>query len=144
MRLGLNLQVAAVNEADEDGLTPLHHAAARGQAEAVQFLIDNGALLSKSNDGSTPGDLAEGYPEVLSLLAGVEAAVGLPNQDVKEIEGLLEDHVQAVGGLVKNLDVDDIDAPKTTTGPGKDTKTLYLKGRNKKVHPIASDKTPAA
>jgi len=46
---------ADVNHHSEYGFTPLHFAAARGQADIVSFLLDHGANVNaKGDDGDTP------------------------------------------------------------------------------------------
>ncbi len=51
---------AAVDSADGDGWTPLHHAAAAGDLESVELLIEKGAKLdAKDARGQLPVDVAE-------------------------------------------------------------------------------------
>ena len=56
----------------EDGETPLHRAATRGQLEAVKFLISKGANINigREKDGKTALDLAEsrGHEEIAEFL----------------------------------------------------------------------------
>ena len=67
---------AAVNAVDHDGNTALHHAAARGDNEAILYLVSKGADVTKVNrEGQTVADMANGpvqrtqpYPETLKLL----------------------------------------------------------------------------
>ena len=62
---------ADVNKKDENGQTPLHHAAANGYTEGAQTLIERGARVnSKDNDGRTPLHLAAeiGYTPTIDLL----------------------------------------------------------------------------
>jgi ankyrin repeat protein len=64
---------AAVNEANEDGITPLHGAAYKGANKVVQLLVDRGADLAAKDKGEdfgfgtssvkmTPLNWAEGVP----------------------------------------------------------------------------------
>ena len=67
---------ADVNLRDARGYTPLHHAASRGDTEAVQYLIDRGAdVMVVSRKGETTVDMANSpyerippYPETIALL----------------------------------------------------------------------------
>ena len=59
-----------VNQADNNGLTALHHAAAKGCPGTTQTLIKHGAKLEqKSDKGKTALDLAkESNPQVVGIL----------------------------------------------------------------------------
>ncbi len=67
---------ADVNLRDAKAYTPLHHAASRGDTEAVQYLIDRGAdVMVISRKGETTVDMANSpyqrippYPETITLL----------------------------------------------------------------------------
>ena len=67
---------ADVNLRDANGYTPLHHAASRGDTEAVQYLIDRGAdVMVVSRKGETTVDMANSpyerippYPDTIALL----------------------------------------------------------------------------
>ena len=67
---------ADVNLRDAKGYTPLHHAASRGDTEAVQYLIEQGAdVMVVSRKGETTVDMANSpyqrippYPETIALL----------------------------------------------------------------------------
>lgn len=67
---------ADVNVRDANAYTPLHHAASRGDTEAVQYLIDKGAdVMVISRKGETTVDMANSpyqrippYPETIVLL----------------------------------------------------------------------------
>jgi ankyrin repeat protein len=65
-----------VNAADHEGNTALHHAAARGDVEMIQYLVSKGAdVKAVSREGRTVADMANGpvqriqpWPEALALL----------------------------------------------------------------------------
>jgi ankyrin repeat protein len=65
-----------VNAADHEGNTALHHAAARGDVEMIQYLVSKGAdVMAVSREGRTVADMANGpvqriqpWPEALALL----------------------------------------------------------------------------
>jgi ankyrin repeat protein len=69
--LGVN-----VNAQDHEGNTAVHHAAARGDNEMIQYLVSKGADVTKVNrEGKTTADMANGpvqrtqpYPETVALL----------------------------------------------------------------------------
>jgi hypothetical protein len=70
---------ADVNARDNDGYTPLHHAAARGDNEMIQYLVSKGAdpkIVNRA--GVTTVDMANGpvqrispFPETIKLLEGM-------------------------------------------------------------------------
>ena len=65
-----------VNARDHEGNTALHHAAARGDVEMIQYLVSKGADVKAVNrEGKTTADMANGpvqriqpWPEALALL----------------------------------------------------------------------------
>jgi len=65
-----------VNEFDHEGNTALHHAAARGDVEMIQYLVSKGAnVQAVSREGRTTADMANGpvqriqpFPEAVALL----------------------------------------------------------------------------
>ncbi|HZP47449.1 MAG TPA: ankyrin repeat domain-containing protein [Vicinamibacterales bacterium] len=67
---------ADVNARDNDGYTPLHHAAARGDNEMIQYLVSKGAdVTAVARSGQTVADMANGpvqrvspFPETVALL----------------------------------------------------------------------------
>jgi hypothetical protein len=62
---------ANVNTRDEDGLTPLHNAAANGHLDVVKLLLEKGADPAlRSNGDWTPLDIARalGHAEVVKVL----------------------------------------------------------------------------
>lgn len=67
---------ADVNARDHEGYTPLHHAAARGDTEMIEYLVERGADVGAvSRYGQTTADMANGpyqrtqpYPEAVALL----------------------------------------------------------------------------
>jgi hypothetical protein len=67
---------ADVNARDNDGYTPLHHAAARGDNEMILYLVSKGAdVTAVSRRGQTTADMANGpvqrvspFPETVALL----------------------------------------------------------------------------
>ncbi|MDB5101795.1 MAG: ankyrin repeat protein [Cyanobacteria bacterium RYN_339] len=63
---------AEVNAPAAGGVTPLHLAASRGDAEIVGFLLHQGAARDvKMDDGQTPAEMAagRGHPEAAALLS---------------------------------------------------------------------------
>ena len=70
-----------VNARDHDGYNALHHAAARGDTELVQYLVEQGAdVMAISRRGQTTADMANGpyqrtlpFPETLGYLEGLGA-----------------------------------------------------------------------
>ncbi len=67
---------ADVNARDNDGYTPLHHAAARGDNEMILYLVSKGAdVTAVARSGQTVADMANGpvqrvspFPETVALL----------------------------------------------------------------------------
>ncbi|MCC7125239.1 MAG: ankyrin repeat domain-containing protein [Acidobacteria bacterium] len=67
---------ADVNARDNDGYTPLHHAAARGDNAMILYLVSKGAdVKAVARSGQTTADMANGpvqrvspYPETVALL----------------------------------------------------------------------------
>jgi ankyrin repeat protein len=67
---------ADVNARDNDGYTPLHHAAARGDNEVILYLVTKGAdVTAVARSGQTTADMANGpvqrvspMPETVALL----------------------------------------------------------------------------
>jgi ankyrin repeat protein len=65
-----------VNAVDHEGNTALHHAAARGDVEMIEYLVSKGANVhAVSREGRTTADMANGpvqriqpFPEALALL----------------------------------------------------------------------------
>ena len=65
-----------VNAYDHEGNTALHHAAARGDVEMIQYLVSKGAdVKAVTREGKTTADMANGpvqriqpYPEAVALL----------------------------------------------------------------------------
>ena len=65
-----------VNARDNDGYTPLHHAAARGDNEMIQYLVSKGAdVTAVARSGQTTADMANGpvqrispFPATVALL----------------------------------------------------------------------------
>ena len=74
--LGVN-----VNQRDADGFTALHHAAARGDNETIQYLVGRGAdVMAVNRAGQTTVDMANSpeqrtqpFPETIALLEGLGA-----------------------------------------------------------------------
>ncbi len=67
---------ADVNARDNDGYTPLHHAAARGDNEMIEYLVSRGAdVTAVARSGQTTADMANGpvqrvspFPDTVALL----------------------------------------------------------------------------
>ena len=72
---------ADVNMRDNDGYTPLHHAAARGDNEMIMYLVSKGAdVKAVARSGQTTVDMANGpvqrlsaIPETIALLVKLGA-----------------------------------------------------------------------
>lgn len=72
---------ADVNARDLNGYAPLHHAAARGDNELIEYLVSQGAdVMVVSRRGETTVDMANGprqrvnpFPETIALLEGLGA-----------------------------------------------------------------------
>ncbi|MGH9348328.1 MAG: ankyrin repeat domain-containing protein, partial [Vicinamibacterales bacterium] len=67
---------ADVNARDNDGYTPLHHAAARGDNDVILYLVEKGAdVTAVARSGQTTADMANGpvqrvspFPDTVALL----------------------------------------------------------------------------
>jgi ankyrin repeat protein len=60
---------ADVNHRDNDGYTPLHHAAARGDNEMIMYLVSKGAdVKAVARSGQTTADMANGPVQRLSAI----------------------------------------------------------------------------
>ncbi len=60
---------ADVNMRDNDGYTPLHHAAARGDNEMILYLVSKGAdVKAVARSGQTTVDMANGPVQRLSAI----------------------------------------------------------------------------
>jgi len=76
MRYMVEVLHADVNQPDQQGFTPLHHAAARGDNEMILYLVAHGAnVKAVSRTGRTVVDMANGpvqrlvpLPETIALL----------------------------------------------------------------------------
>jgi ankyrin repeat protein len=72
---------ADVNERDHDGYTAMHHAAARGDNEMIEYLVSKGADATFiSRRGQSTVDMANGpiqrvepFPETMALLESLGA-----------------------------------------------------------------------
>jgi len=72
---------ADVNARDNNGHTPLHHAAARGDNQMITYLVNKGAdVRAVSRRGQTTVDMANGpvqrlrpFPETIALLESLGA-----------------------------------------------------------------------
>ena len=72
---------ADVNARDHDGYSAVHHAAARGDNEMIEYLVSKGADVTfVSRSGQTTADMANGpvqriepFPETIALLVGLGA-----------------------------------------------------------------------
>jgi ankyrin repeat protein len=72
---------ADVNARDSNGYNAVHHAAARGDNELIQYLVSKGAdVMAVSRRGQTTVDMANGpvqrispFPATIALLEGLGA-----------------------------------------------------------------------
>lgn len=72
---------ADVNLRDANGYTPLHHAAARGDTEVINYLVKHGSdVMAVSRKGQTTADMANGptqrvfpFPDAIALLESLGA-----------------------------------------------------------------------
>jgi ankyrin repeat protein len=72
---------ADVNAVDHDGQAALHHAAARGDNEMIEYLVSKGADVKVvDREGRTTADMANGpvqriqpFPETIKLLESLGA-----------------------------------------------------------------------
>jgi ankyrin repeat protein len=85
---GLTLQGFDVNARDDGGFTPLHFAAARGDHEMINYLIEKGADIKARSrpqnqypQGYTVADLANGpQPRITPMPATIELLVKLGSE----------------------------------------------------------------
>ena len=78
----VEVQGADVNAVDHEGMTALHHAAARGDNEMINYLVSKGAnVKAVDREGRTTVDMANGpvqriqpFPETIKLLESLGAA----------------------------------------------------------------------
>lgn len=85
-----------VNHADNNGYTPLLHAARLGHLEALRFLLQNGALAAeKSMDDST----ALHFSSRIGHLNAVKELIGSSNCECVDGEGYTALHRAAAGGF---------------------------------------------
>ena len=77
----VDVQGADVNAVDHEGMTALHHAAARGDNEMINYLVSKGAnVKAVDREGRTTVDMANGpvqrtqpFPETIKLLESLGA-----------------------------------------------------------------------
>jgi ankyrin repeat protein len=77
----VDVQGADVNAVDHEGMTALHHAAARGDNEMINYLVSKGAnVTAVDREGRTTVDMANGpvqriqpFPETIKLLESLGA-----------------------------------------------------------------------
>ena len=70
-----------INQRDADGFTAMHHAAARGDNEMIQYLVKHGGdVMVVNRSGQTTVDMANSpeqrtqpFPETIALLEGMGA-----------------------------------------------------------------------
>ena len=95
---------AAINEANQDGLTALHGAAYKGANKVIQFLVDRGADLAAKDKGEdygfgattvrmTPLNWAEGVPVGMSSAISHDDTVALIARLMQERGIPVEYHV---------------------------------------------------
>jgi hypothetical protein len=70
---------ADINIRDSNGYTPMHHAAARGDDELIEYLVSKGGDVAVvSRKGQTTADMANGPAERIPPFPGtIELLVGL-------------------------------------------------------------------
>jgi len=84
---------------DEDGMTPLHFAAASGQKEVAALLIANGALVNAKVLADWDGDGDETLQTPLDVATHPDTPD--PNKNKKEIADLLQKHGGKTGEELK-------------------------------------------
>jgi hypothetical protein len=76
---------ADVNARDQDGYTPLHHAASRGDTALILYLVSKGAdITAVARTGETVADMANGpHPRAVVFPAAVELLEKLGSKNNK-------------------------------------------------------------
>lgn len=137
----IKAQPDLVNLKDNDGATPLHHAAAKGQLAVVKLLIDNKAdVNAQKNDGVTPLHVAAalGYKDIVVALLDAKADACAVDKKGRtplsiakaggktEIENILRAHISQSSTVdsTNKPSIPQPPAPPVTVSGIKDIKTL--------------------
>ncbi|MEN6355480.1 MAG: ankyrin repeat domain-containing protein [Armatimonadota bacterium] len=133
----IKAQPDLVNLKDDDGATPLHHAAAKGQLAVVKLLIDNKAdVNAQKKDGVTPLHVAAalGYKDVVVALLDAKAdpcavdkkgrtPLSIAKAGGKvEIENIIRSRISKT--TAAGLNIPSPPPPPVTVEGAKDIKTL--------------------
>ncbi|KAI5082435.1 hypothetical protein GOP47_0002178 [Adiantum capillus-veneris] len=83
---------------DNKGWTALHYAAANGQLQTVQWLLDQGADINavENSHGNSSLHLAARHPEIIYALTSARADIWLENKNEEDAIGMAHSHKDAM------------------------------------------------